>query len=883
MIVNKIMEEKIKKESIISKCWKSFSKSYNKFKLIQLSIILSCVLFAIDYYDIPSFMISKIPRELIYPTIIVGAIFVFTWLKGNHYFDLFRVTSENILDAGLIVTLITSLLYSVYRVIILTRNIYVDIAIMAVAASLIIFVIRFVCRCYKYKQVMVEKSNLIDLKQLFENNFERRSKKPILLSEKDVGYDLFDRDSIVKKLYSSITHCQPENSYVISLEGKWGTGKTTILNRTKQYLNNSEKNKNKYIIIDNFDPWLYGTQDALLLGMLETIVKHAGIKYSPIKNNLLAKEIGKTVTENHPVGGLLYNIFYNTKTHAEDVSKLKNQLSTYLHTLNKKVVFFIDNLDRANSDNVIFLFKLIGVVFDLPGIIYVLSFERERINKILQKTDEFDPRFTEKIIQQEIQIPPISEERLEQVYLICIENLLSAYCIPKSQIIEFEPVARYIVEKSEDIRSFKRMVNSVFSLVFCDDSILDKRDLLALELVHFYAPEIYDSIYRNSQYFISHDRNPENYFLTTYNKDKFNEAAKAYYDIIFEQRDAEKKLLAEIFPYIKRYSNGNEVLQNHMLGNLDAKEIDKKSRACNGKYFDLYFSYTSNNSLKTQKNVKEFVSLLNSTEDLQSAIALTEDIMLSMTPDIQKEWIEHFQNNIDDIQDNCVMFVATSLYSSIYLISDITVSFGMGLTPRSRAEYILSELLLRCDEEEFDNFLQKIQTDYNKLYIIDSICYWIESDIHINQDNRERCLEKFKKIYNKMCKNIIDDKINLYADEHYEKSNIWGLYRCFKDSENLDIFKCYIKNVLSFESVYRILWDIIGHSISYNHSYAISQENMSAFGITADIIRELITQHPPRNEDEAFVLSVFEAFNTGEADVWGKKSIVTTTPFNPSL
>lgn len=878
-----ISKEKRKKENIILKCWNNFDKIYNKFKLFQLSILLSCALFVLDYFDVPSLIVSTIPREIFFLTIIVGVMFVLTWLKGNHYFDLFRVSSENILDAGLIVTIITSLLYSIYSVIILTQNIYVNIAIATMLMALIIFGIRFGCRCHKYKQIKDEKSNLIDLKQLFENNFKRRTKKPILLSEKDVGYDLFDRDSIVKKLYSSITHCQPEKSYVISLEGKWGTGKTTIINRTKQYLNDSENNEDEYIIIDDFDPWLYGTQDALLLGMLETIVKHAGIKYSPIKNNLLAKEIGKTVTESHPVGGLLYNIFYNTKTHMEDVAKLKNQLSTYLHTLNKKVVFIIDNLDRANSDNVIFLFKLIGIVFDLPGIIYVLSFERERINKILQKTDEFDPRFTEKIIQQEIQIPSISEEKLEEVYLICIENLLSAYSIPKSHIIEFAPVARYIVEKSEDIRSFKRMVNSVFSIVFCDDSILDKRDLLALELVHFYTPELYDSIYRNSQYFISHDRNPENYFLTTYNKDKFNQEAKSYYDSIFEQRDAEKKLLAEIFPYIKRYSDGNEVLQNHVLADPDAKEIAKKSRACNGKYFDLYFSYTSNNSLKIQKNTKEFVSLLNSTEDLQSAIMLTEDAIFSMSPDLQREWIERFQNHIDDIQDNRVFFAAISLYSSIHSISDITLSFGMGLTPRNRTSYILSELLLRCDEEEFNNFLQEIEMDFNKLYIIDSICYWIESDIHINRDNRVLRLEKLKTKYNNMRKKIIDDKINLYADEHYQKNNIWGLYHYFKDSEDLDGFICYIKNVLTSESVYRILWDIIGHSVSYNHSYAISQENMSAFGITSDIISGLITQHPPRNDDEAFVLSVFEAFNIGEADLWGKKSIVTTTPFNPSL
>ena len=54
-----------------------------------------------------------IPKELVYLTIIAGVTFVLTWLKQNHYFDLFRVISENTLDAGLLVTVITSLLYSI--------------------------------------------------------------------------------------------------------------------------------------------------------------------------------------------------------------------------------------------------------------------------------------------------------------------------------------------------------------------------------------------------------------------------------------------------------------------------------------------------------------------------------------------------------------------------------------------------------------------------------------------------------------------------------------------------------------------------------------------------------------------------------------------------
>ncbi len=873
----RIMKEREtdKKERVLCVCWKNLWVSNNIWKITQISVVLASLLFAMDYHDIPTYLISTVPVELLYVGVVAGIVIIVAWLVGNHYLDLVRIASENALDTGLIVTVITASLYSACRTTLISINMHANAAVLAAIISVLSLMARFVWRYFKRKQAATMASNLIDLKQLYENAFTRIPGKPILLSEKDVAYDLLERDSIVRKLHSSITHCQPEQSYVISLEGKWGSGKTTIINRVKQYLRDPESDEKEYIIVDDFDPWLYGTQDALLLGMLETIVKHAGIRYSPVRSHILAKELGRTVTESSPAGGLLNNLFYNTRTHTENVTKLKAQLSAYLRTQRKKVVFFIDNLDRANSDNVVFLFKLIGIVFDLPGIVYVLSFEEDRIGKVLQHTDEIDPRFTEKIIQQEIHVPPASEAITEQLYWVCLENLLSTYGIPQNRLKDFVPVARYIIAKATDIRMFKRMINSVFSVALCDDTILDKRDLVALELIQFFDSELYDLIRLNSGYFISHDRSLEKHFIMSINKQKFNETVKVFYDSIFVNREHEKDLLAEVFPYVNRYKNNTAIEQEHMLGDPDAPEISRRSRACNGKFFDLYFSYTSNNSLKIQKNVKDFVSAINSIKTLLDAIALTEGIVKTLEPVVQKEWIERLQNQICDINVGSTLLLAQSLYDSMPLISDTTYEFGMGLTPRSRSEYIVSELLLRCNEEEFDAFLFRIGGGYHNLYTIRSICYWMNSDKHDNLSNQEKYLEKLKNQFATMCKQIINEGIDIYADNYYRKGNAWGLYHYFKDADNKAGFTDYIKSIISPTNVYRVLWDIVGHSVSNTHKYSISEENMAAFGLTAEILDSFIAQQPPRNEDESFVLRVYEAYKGSEVDVWDEKGVAT--------
>ena len=52
----------------------------------------------------------------------------------------------------------------------------------------------------------------------------------ILLEETAVDYDLLHREEIIGVLYDTILKCHPKNNFTIGLNGKWGSGKTTIIN-----------------------------------------------------------------------------------------------------------------------------------------------------------------------------------------------------------------------------------------------------------------------------------------------------------------------------------------------------------------------------------------------------------------------------------------------------------------------------------------------------------------------------------------------------------------------------------------------------------------------------------------------------------------------------
>ena len=52
-------------------------------------------------------------------------------------------------------------------------------------------------------------------------------------------------------------------------------------------------------------------------------------------------------------------------------------------------------------------------------------------------------RYTEKIIQQEIKVPPISRHELERVYSACVENLLISYGVKAEEIQGYQAFANW--------------------------------------------------------------------------------------------------------------------------------------------------------------------------------------------------------------------------------------------------------------------------------------------------------------------------------------------------------------------------------------------------------------------------------------------------------
>ncbi len=404
-------------------------------------------------------------------------------------------------------------------------------------------------------------------------------------------------------------------------------------------------------------------------------------------------------------------------------------------------------------------------------------------------------------------------------------------------------------------------------------SYLDVRDLLSIEFIRLNNIHLYNSIYINRKYFISHDKIVDNeIFSTSINKEKFNKSGEHFFKKLFEDPNNLKyiDLLQEMFPYVKKYKSGQELEYsgNLLMSDDSYKEIAKNKRICSGKYFDLYFTKTFNEYAAIGNLVEEYIHNVNKTQHIEKQLQILNDILKSVPKSHQQEFFDRLQLWIDNIDQESRYNFIIVLFKSILQISNDHAFFTLGA--RSRVEIIIWELLQSISEEQYEEFLEKIKKDYDKINNISSILYWFKHDKE--GKNIEGRIDKMEYLYKQMGAEIIKNSINLYDDNYYNRGNIWGLVKLYKD--DLSIVKNYIKEIITKDNIFRLLNDIIGTSIGSNIKYSISDDNLKSL-TTINDIDEILKSAETKTSDQEFILKVYNNYRSDIKDDWGETGIVS--------
>ena len=827
----------------------------------------------LDILNKPSEIIGNIDNTILIVSV-VGTVFIAIICIAHHkVFSNLKLSNINYTDCIITYVFVTSFFGFIAWIILDGFLCYKTLgALFIFITSSILLVVRALTLHNINNKIST--TNLFDLKDICEGKFKVAPNQPILLSEKDVDYDLLRRNGIITLLKKNITSYTANRSFVIGLVGEWGSGKTTIINNVKKDI----KPKNKSIIlIDDFDPWIFGSQEALLAAMYENILKHTEIKVSISQNNSIMRILSQTVSElsstalNVSAINTIIGTLSNTNSTYENADILKELIGDFLISQRKTVVFIIDNLDRAESENIILLFKVMGTIFDIPNIIYFLSYDKKRIEDILNNTNKINPKYIEKIVQQEVHVPAPQEEILREIYYLSMGNILLKYGVGKDELKSYEPIFSFILENVKNLRKFKRIINSAFPTAFLCECNLDRFTLLSLEILCFLEPDLYSSIKDNRQFYISEDLlYDRRLYPYSFNKEKREADTKNYFNELFITYPNYKAILSSLFPNVKK--SVKDIVPDPLFNN-NINEARKNFPIYSVKFFDLYFSYGVNDFYNIRDTIKSIIKIIGSSNDEIEVKKAIEDKIIKIDSEYHKEYFETFSLFIDDIPSQKSMLVIEVLWNNIYSI-DNGKEF-LALDARQRVLVIIAELFDKINDKELSHFTAMIKNDYSHLFILDELIYWINSE-------KTRCkkdvYQKIYEVYSKNCENVINNRINLYDDSYYCYNNIWGLIRYYKDNKNKDkILQSYFEGIFSEKNIYRMIGDAINCSIGSVYGYGISNDSFNALYLEQSKIDKAIKNYPPTNESEKTVLEIYNKYLEKQLNIYDSYGITSTT------
>lgn len=329
------------------------------------------------------------------------------------------------------------------------------------------------------------------------------SDAPINIPEED----LFGVDPFARAIAQSISTVDAREGVVYAVNGPWGSGKSSAINLILHHVRESvEAGK---IVTSNFNPWWFSGAETLTLSFFLEMRSTIGKSVGENAREAMASLGGRLSSAGPLLGGLasLYATpaagaavtgaatLLEKMTHLEStVEKEHQKLSKALSRQSKKFLIVIDDIDRLNTDEALQIFKLIKSVGRLPGVIYLLAFDRGLAEDMVAARFPADgASYLEKVIQAHFDLPPPDTEDLKIQILKTVDQVIGSPNEEKMQRFFniFHDAVAPLLKTPRDIVRLGNALKVSWPAVAGN---VDRADFLALEAMRLFLPSVHRAI-----------------------------------------------------------------------------------------------------------------------------------------------------------------------------------------------------------------------------------------------------------------------------------------------------------------------------------------------------------------------------------------------------
>jgi predicted KAP-like P-loop ATPase len=445
--------------------------------------------------------------------------------------------------------------------------------------------------------------------------------------------DLLGRVGLAQDLVFQIRTLDASDGYVLAVTGPWGSGKTSLINLVKY-----ELTKNSSVPVIDFNPWMFSGAEQLVEsfftelsaqlkdkpGRLSTIageIEAYGELFSPLS---ILPFVGSWIDRVRGAGSAIKKF---QERRRGSVAARRGTVASKLRELDAPILVVIDDTDRLRTDEIRDIFKLVRLTASFPNVIYLLAFDRARVEEALTESGIDGRSYLEKIVQVAVDVPAIPQESLLRHIGQSLDAVLEDFGEPVSFDKERWPdvlmeIIRPLIRNMRDVRRYAGSVRGTARTLHKQIELVD---LLALEAVRTFLPDVFtalaraqEALTRTAITFGGRDTEPH----LKQSVDEMIEVAK-------DQDDIARALIRRVFPAAQRY------IENTHYGPEWSRTWLKARRVAHIDVLRLYLERTASEGLSAFTDAVRAYGLLTDESRLDEFLrsidlARLEDVIAAL-------------------------------------------------------------------------------------------------------------------------------------------------------------------------------------------------------------------------------------------------------------
>jgi predicted KAP-like P-loop ATPase len=430
--------------------------------------------------------------------------------------------------------------------------------------------------------------------------------------------DRLERRAGAANLARDIREVDAVEGYVLGIVGPWGSGKTSVINMIREFLADEPA-----LVCVDFNPWVFSGTDDLVQAFFREISAQLKVKSDQLAD--VAKTIDTygdllaPVTLLPFVGAWFSRLRGASKVYAElhekrrgSINEQRGKVAERLAHLETPIVVVIDDIDRLESSEIRDIFKLVRLTASFPNIVYVLAFDRQRVEEALTQSG-FDGRaYLEKIIQLGWDVPAVPDSVLLRQLGEGLQAGLDDLDIPERFNEDAWPdvlmeIVRPLIKNMRDVRRYAATVRSKARTL---QGQVELVDIMGLEAIRLFLPQVFQAIVDGRAGLTTTSSG----YAANYQDEVLKQQVLAILEECQSQPRVVRALIERLFPaglrHIGGTNYGSDWLHQWLMGR----------RVAHPDVLAAYLEHVANDSMQAFGLAEQAFSLLEDEEKLEELL-----------------------------------------------------------------------------------------------------------------------------------------------------------------------------------------------------------------------------------------------------------------------